>query len=90
VKKAKLTALAKAARSGKKKAQPVRREQSGQAWRDFSTAPSIGTFLVFLESEMMLSRIHAMTRGAKMAFIGNRFHFDAPRPTHWMPLPEAP
>ena len=60
-------------------------------WNPIETAPKDGTpFLVFLESELLHSRVHAATFHPNLKTIGGVFDFDAPKATHWMPLPEPP
>ncbi len=63
---------------------------AGSGWQTFDTAPKVGQFLVWLESEMVTCRVFPMTRHPKVEYIGSVFAFDAPRPTHWMPLPSGP
>ena len=59
-------------------------------WQDIASAPKEGVFLVYLEKSMMGSRVHAANWRPKMKTIGSVFNFDAPNPTHWMPLPGPP
>ena len=58
-------------------------------WQPFETAPKTGVFLVWLAEEKLGSRIQVM-RAGKAALIGGYFHFDAPKPLFWMPLPNPP
>jgi hypothetical protein len=64
-------------------------------WLPIETAPQDGThILVYLDEEMLGSRVvNAALRGEGtngISTIGSLFAFDAPKPTHWMPLPEPP
>lgn len=59
-------------------------------WLPIESAPKDGTVLVYLESQMLGSRIHTARFHPKVTTIGGVFEFDAPKPTHWMPLPEPP
>jgi hypothetical protein len=46
--------------------------------------------LVYLEKEMQRSRVHAAFYLPNVKIIGTLFYFDAPKPTHWMPMIEGP
>lgn len=60
-------------------------------WLSIETVPYDGKpVLVYLESEMLGSRMHTATYHKNITIIGGRFHFDCPIATHWMPLPEKP
>jgi hypothetical protein len=58
------------------------------AWQPIETAPDSGVFLVYMPDErtkFQVAKFHPNVR-----VIGNCFAFDITKPTHWMPLPEAP
>lgn len=59
-------------------------------WQPIETAPRDGVFLVYLESALTGSRVHCARWHPNVKTIGTVFHFDAPKPTHWMPLPAPP
>jgi len=60
-------------------------------WKPIETVPYDGKpVLVYLESEMLKSRIHTATYHKNITIIGAHFDFDCPKATHWMPLPIAP
>ncbi len=62
-------------------------------WQPISTVPKDATVvLVYLEEPILKSRIQPARFDAKngVTIIGPLFGFDAPKPTHWMPLPESP
>lgn len=60
-------------------------------WKTIETAPKDGSpFLVWLESPMLHSHVQTATFHPNVKIIGNNFEFDAPKATHWMPLPEPP
>lgn len=59
-------------------------------WRDFSTAPKEGVFLVWMPKAMNGSHVQAMKRHPNVSIIGGQFAFDLSKPTHWMPLPAPP
>jgi len=59
-------------------------------WKPIESAPKDGTaILVYLEEAMLGSRVQVMRTG-NASTIGSIFSFDAPKPTHWMPLPNPP
>ena len=59
-------------------------------WQPIETAPSEGVFLVYLEKEMLSSRVHSTRWRSNVKVIGGLLHFECPKPTHWMPLPNPP
>ena len=58
-------------------------------WRPIETAPTSGTFLVWLSRPKFGSHIFPM-RADGVGVIGTSFHFDMPKPTHWAPSPCGP
>lgn len=59
-------------------------------WKPIDTAPKEGIVLVYLEKPMLGSYVQPARLGPGMKTIGSLFHFDAPKPTHWMPQPLPP
>lgn len=60
-------------------------------WRPIETVKKNGKpILVYLETEMLGSRVHAATLKPNVSIVGGLFSFDAPKMTHWMPQPAAP
>jgi hypothetical protein len=67
----------------------LRKDAERMAWQPIETAPAEGKFLVYMPDEdrqpIQVARWHP-----KVKVIGGNFAFDMPKPTHWMPLPDAP
>lgn len=62
-----------------------------EKWQPIDTVPRDGrAVLVYLEKEMLHSRVHAAYFRPNVVTVGGLFDFDAPKATHWMPLPEPP
>jgi hypothetical protein len=60
-------------------------------WQPIETGPRDGTpVLVWLERVFMGSQVQTAHFRPNVSVIGSVFAFDAPKPTHWMPLPEPP
>lgn len=59
-------------------------------WQDISSAPATGSFLVYLERPLTGSRVQVMSRRTNITTVASIFSFDAPKATHWMPLPPPP
>lgn len=59
-------------------------------WQPIETAPKTGAFLVWLEEPMLGSNVQVMNRKPNFATVGSIFASDAPKATHWQPLPEPP
>lgn len=59
-------------------------------WISINDRPPEGECLVFLEKNMLGMRIHTANFEKNVQLIGGRFEFDAPKITHWMPLPVPP
>jgi|ADurb_H2B_02_Slu_FD_contig_91_392824_length_7947_multi_8_in_0_out_0_4 hypothetical protein len=58
-------------------------------WQPIETAPKDGEYLVYIPKGR--SAIQVAKRMPDFCIIGNMFDFDLLiKPTHWMPLPEAP
>ena len=58
-------------------------------WKPIETAPQEGQFLVYMPAEKR-QPIQVAKWYPNVKVIGNVFAFDAPPPTHWMPLPPPP
>ncbi len=59
-------------------------------WKTIDSAPEEGVFLVWLAEPLLGSQVQTARWHPNVKTIGAVFHFDAPKPTHWMPLPEPP
>ena len=59
-------------------------------WKPIETAPAYGSFLVWLEEPFLHCRIQVARWNGNVKLIGSLFAFDAPKPTHWMPLQPGP
>lgn len=62
---------------------------SDKGWKPIATVPNDVVCLVWLEEPMLGSRIQVSNRKG-VPTVGSLFHFDAPKTTHWMELPEGP
>ena len=60
-----------------------------RGWMPIETAPEEGQFLVYMPEDKR-SPIQVAKWLPNVKVIGNQFAFDLHKPTHWMPLPEAP
>ena len=60
-----------------------------RGWLPIETAPEEGQFLVYMPEDKRCP-IQVAKWHPNVKVIGNQFAFDQPKPTHWMPLPEAP
>lgn len=67
----------------------ARKEAFEEKWQPIETAPQDGTtILVYLEAPLLRrSRVATATFHPKVKIVGGLFHFDAPKATHWQPLP---
>ena len=63
---------------------------SDKGWKPIETVPNDGACLVWLEEPMLGSRVQVSKRHKSVSSVGGLFHFDAPKATHWMELPEGP
>lgn len=64
-------------------------------WQPIETAPMDGRqILVYLGDEkngyFSNERVQTAMFLPNVKSIGNHFSFDMPKPTHWMPVPDAP
>lgn len=60
-------------------------------WQPIETAPTDGTpILVYLEAELLCSRVHTARLHPNVRIVATVFAFDAPKMTHWQPLPDPP
>lgn len=60
-------------------------------WMPIETAPRDGTsILVYLEAELLGSRIHAAQLRPNISIVATVFAFDAPKMTHWAEMPIPP
>ena len=57
-------------------------------WLPIKDMPAEGEFLVKLEKQFGQSKYHVMVKHPNVSFIGGAFSFDAPKPTHFMYIPE--
>jgi hypothetical protein len=57
-------------------------------WKPIETAPESGEFLVYIPDGEPKIQVGVWRPNIKV--IGNHFMFDMWKPTHWMPLPDAP
>lgn len=57
-------------------------------WQPIETAPAVCTVLVYMPEENR--KFQVMYRYENSSVIGGAFAFELTKPTHWMPLPEAP
>jgi len=63
---------------------------SDKGWKPIETVPEEIVCLVWLAEPMLGSRVQVSWRHKNVATVGSLFHFDAPKATHWMELPEGP
>jgi len=61
------------------------------SWQPIETAPRDRTpILVYLANSHLGSRIQVAVLHKNVSLVGGNFSFDAPKMTHWQPLPEPP
>lgn len=66
------------------------RKRASVNWKPIETAPADGSFLVWLEEPFLGCHVQVACWRKNIKIIGGVFAFDAPKPTHWMPLPPGP
>ncbi len=71
----------------KQSKEQLEREQS---WISVEDEKPKGDVLVYLEANMVGRRIHGANYHPNITEVGGQFDFDAPKVTHWMPLPPSP
>ena len=63
----------------------------GDGWTSVEKQkPPMGNCLVYLAGDLLKKRIHSATYHPNIVTIGGVFSFDAPKVTHWRPMPDAP
>lgn len=64
--------------------------QRNDGWISVEDRLPEGKCLVYLEEELLNIRIHSANFHPNITMIGGNFEFDAPKVTHWQPLPQPP